>query len=58
MALDDIRRWKFLLKETRFTSLLHHVNVASLREAFYALKHKAGQESNKRDSTLTRLQFF
>jgi RNA-directed DNA polymerase len=40
-GLERIRQAARQKKEMRFTSLLHHVDVDSLREAFYALKRKA-----------------
>ena len=40
-ALDRVRRAARLKKKERFTALLHHVNVDTLRAAFYALKRKA-----------------
>ena len=40
-ALDRIRKAARQRKKERFTALLHHVNVDTLREAFYALKRDA-----------------
>ena len=40
-ALDRVRQAGKQRKKERFTALLHHVNVDSLRVAFYALKRKA-----------------
>src|ERR1700683_5592013 len=40
-ALDRVRQAARQRKKERFTALLHHVNVDSLRVAFYALKRKA-----------------
>jgi len=40
-ALDRVRKAARLRKKERFTALLHHVNVDTLRAAFYALKRKA-----------------
>jgi group II intron reverse transcriptase/maturase len=40
-GLDRIRQAARQRKEERFTSLLHHVSVAQLREAFYALRRDA-----------------
>ena len=40
-ALERIRKAARERKEERFTALLHHVSVAQLREAFYALKRHA-----------------
>lgn len=40
-ALDRVRQAARQKKKERFTALLHHVNVDSLRSAFYALKRKA-----------------
>jgi RNA-directed DNA polymerase len=40
-ALDRVRQAARQRRKERFTALLHHVNVASLRVAFYALKRKA-----------------
>src|SRR6266403_2291779 len=40
-ALDRVRKAARLRKEERFTALLHHVNVDTLRTAFYALRRKA-----------------
>jgi RNA-directed DNA polymerase len=40
-ALDRIRRVARQRKKERFTSLLHHINVALLRSAFLALKRDA-----------------
>src|SRR5271169_5673514 len=40
-ALDRVRKAARLRKKERFTALLHHVNVDTLRTAFYALRRKA-----------------
>jgi RNA-directed DNA polymerase len=40
-ALDRVRQAARLRKKERFTALLHHVNIDTLRVAFYALKRKA-----------------
>jgi RNA-directed DNA polymerase len=40
-ALDRVRQAARQRKKERFTALLHHVNVDSLRMAFYALKRRA-----------------
>ncbi|WP_366511228.1 group II intron reverse transcriptase/maturase [Mesorhizobium sp.] len=40
-ALDRVRQAARLKKKERFTALLHHINVDTLRTAFYALKRKA-----------------
>ena len=40
-ALDRVRQAARQRKKERFTALLHHVNVDTLRTAFYALKRKA-----------------
>ena len=40
-ALDRVRQAARQRKKERFTALLHHVNIDSLRVAFYALKRKA-----------------
>jgi group II intron reverse transcriptase/maturase len=40
-ALDRVRQAARQRKKERFTALLHHVNVDTLRLAFYALKRKA-----------------
>ena len=40
-GLDRIRQAARLRKEEKFTSLLHHVGVGQLREAFYALRRDA-----------------
>jgi RNA-directed DNA polymerase len=40
-ALDRVRKAARLKKKERFTALLHHINVDTLRTAFYALKRKA-----------------
>ncbi len=40
-SLDRVRKAARLRKKERFTALLHHVNVDTLRTAFYALKRKA-----------------
>lgn len=40
-ALDCVRQAAKLGKKMRFTALLHHINVDTLRLAFYALKRKA-----------------
>jgi RNA-directed DNA polymerase len=40
-ALERVRQAARRGKKQRFTALLHHVSVATLREAFYALKRDA-----------------
>jgi RNA-directed DNA polymerase len=40
-GLDRVRQAARQGKETRFTALLHHVDVARLQDAFYALKRDA-----------------
>ena len=40
-GLDRVRQAARLNKETRFTALLHHVDIDRLRDAFYALKRNA-----------------
>ena len=40
-ALNRVRQAARQRKKERFTALLHHVNVETLRLAFYALKRKA-----------------
>jgi group II intron reverse transcriptase/maturase len=40
-ALNRVRQVARQRKKERFTALLHHVNVDTLRSAFYALKRKA-----------------
>ena len=40
-ALDRVRQPAKLGKKERFIALLHHINVDTLRLAFYALKRKA-----------------
>ena len=40
-ALDRIRRVAKQRKKGKFTALLHHINVDTLRVAFYALRRKA-----------------
>src|ERR1700691_2136194 len=40
-ALDRVRKAARQRKKERFTALLHHVNVDTLRAAFHALKRKA-----------------
>ncbi|HWE07363.1 MAG TPA: group II intron reverse transcriptase/maturase, partial [Rhizomicrobium sp.] len=40
-ALDRVRQAARQRKKERFTALLHHVNIDSLRVSFYALKRKA-----------------
>ena len=40
-GLDGVRRAASVRKQERFTALLHHLNVALLRESFYALKRQA-----------------
>ena len=40
-GLDRVRQAARLDKETRFTALLHHVDVSRLEEAFYALRRGA-----------------
>jgi RNA-directed DNA polymerase len=40
-ALDRVRQVATQRKKERFTALLHHINVDTLRLAFYALRRKA-----------------
>ncbi len=40
-ALDRVRQAARQRQKERFTALLHHINVDTLRLAFYALKRKA-----------------
>src|SRR5271168_1553647 len=40
-ALDRVRQAARQRKKERFTALFHHINVDTLRTAFYALKRKA-----------------
>jgi group II intron reverse transcriptase/maturase len=40
-ALDRVRKAARLKKKERFTALLHHITIDTLRTAFYALKRKA-----------------
>jgi RNA-directed DNA polymerase len=40
-ALDRVRQAARQRKTEKFTTLLHHINVESLRGAFYALKREA-----------------
>src|SRR5271166_308028 len=40
-ALERVRNAARQRRKERFTALLHHVSVATLREAFYALKRQA-----------------
>lgn len=40
-SLDRVRQAARLKKKERFTTLFHHINVDTLRTAFYALKRKA-----------------
>src|SRR6516162_11120858 len=40
-GLNGVRRAASVRKQERFTALLHHLNVALLRESFYALKRQA-----------------
>jgi len=40
-GLHGVRRAASARKQERFTALLHHLNVALLRESFYALKRQA-----------------
>ena len=40
-GLDGVRNAACEGKRTRFTALLHHVTVCSLRDGFYALKREA-----------------
>jgi RNA-directed DNA polymerase len=47
-ALERLRQAARQRKKDRFTALLHHVNLDSLREAFYALKRDAAPPSSGR----------
>jgi RNA-directed DNA polymerase len=40
-ALDRVRQAARQRKKEQFTALLHHINVDTFRQAFYALKRKA-----------------
>ena len=40
-ALERVRQAARQRKKERFTALLHHINIASLRMAFFALKRDA-----------------
>src|SRR6202011_3827375 len=40
-ALDRVRKAARLKRKEKLTALLHHINVDSLREAFFALKRDA-----------------
>jgi group II intron reverse transcriptase/maturase len=40
-SLDRVRKAARLRKKEKFTALFHHINVDTLRTAFYALKRKA-----------------
>jgi RNA-directed DNA polymerase len=40
-SLDRVRKAARLRKKEKFTALFHHINVDTLRPAFYALKRKA-----------------
>jgi group II intron reverse transcriptase/maturase len=40
-SLDRVRQAARLRKKERFTALFHHINVDTLRTAFYALRRKA-----------------
>src|SRR5438309_6652647 len=40
-GLHGVRRAASVRKQERFTALLHHLNLALLRESFYALKRQA-----------------
>src|SRR5258706_1476528 len=40
-SLDRVRKAARLRKKDRFTALFHHINVDTLRAAFYALRRKA-----------------
>ncbi|MGO9769035.1 MAG: maturase, partial [Roseiarcus sp.] len=40
-SLDRVREAAKQRKKEKFTTLLHHVNVDALRDAFYALTRKA-----------------
>src|ERR1700739_4931472 len=40
-ALDRVRKAARLRKKEPFTAILHHINVNTLRTAFYALERKA-----------------
>jgi hypothetical protein len=44
-GLDGVRKAAMEKKQERFTSLLHHVNTALLRDSFYALKRSLQGES-------------
>lgn len=40
-SLDRVRKAARLRKKEQLTALFHHINVDSLRTAYYALKRKA-----------------
>ena len=40
-GLDGVRRTAQARKQERFTALLHHVTIDSLRTGYYALKRRA-----------------
>src|SRR5438067_1163705 len=40
-GLDGVRQAASVRKQERFTALLHHLNLALLRESFHALRHQA-----------------
>lgn len=42
-SLDRVRTAARLRKKDRFTALFHHINVDTLRAAFFALRRKAAQ---------------
>ena len=51
--LERLRQGARQKKKVRFTPLLHHVNLDSLREAFYALKRDAAPDV---DGTMARIR--
>ena len=53
-ALERVRQAARRGKQERFTALLHHVNVDTLRLAFYALKRKAAAGADGASSSGTR----
>src|SRR6266852_7220101 len=44
-ALERVRQAARQRKKERFTALLHHVDLAMLRTAFYAIKRDAAQQA-------------
>ncbi|MGY4319275.1 hypothetical protein [Bradyrhizobium sp. JR3.5] len=48
-SLDRVRKAARLRKKERFTALFHHINVDTLRTAFYALRRKAAPGVDRHD---------